>query len=121
MPKTKDFKQGKQVFDSFAIPASSTGPAGFISSNVGSAMKLLEDIKRDGFQWKDLGNFAVNSGLDLMYMYPGMGIVANQKKNTASKEQLSKLGSFLRIASTGNNEQYIPNANQIYKLTKKES
>lgn len=122
MAKTRDFKQGRQIFDSSAIPVSSGGGIpGYLMSNIGSAFKLLEDIKKDGFQWRDLGNFSQNSALDLLYMYPGMGIIANQNKNKISKQYATKLGEQAKIASTGNNSPIIPNAEQIMILRKRQS
>ena len=125
MANTKDFKQGRQVFDSSAIPVSTGGGLpGYLMSNIGSAFKLLEDIKKDGFQWRDLGNFANNSALDIMYMWPGLGVIANSKKNILSKEAANRFGEYAKKASTGDNSPIIPNAQNILILrnkTKKES
>ena len=45
-----------------------------------SLMQLKADVDRDGFQWRDLGNLAINLGLDTITFLPGAGIAGKMGK-----------------------------------------
>jgi hypothetical protein len=53
-----------------------TGAGSIASAGIGlgsTAAQLVSDIKRDGFQWGDIGSLALNLGLDVVSLLPNAG------------------------------------------------
>ena len=47
---------------------------------LGSLARFGADVSKDGFQWKDAGNLAINLGLDALTLIPGLGAVGKVAK-----------------------------------------
>lgn len=58
-----------------AVGAPAAVGAGLLSTGA----QLVSDIKRDGFQWGDIGSLAVNLGLDAATLLPNAGISSMAK------------------------------------------
>lgn len=57
---------------------------------LGSLARFGADIKKDGFQWKDAGNLAINLGLDALTLIPGLGAVGKVAKAGSKAAKLVK-------------------------------
>lgn len=57
---------------------------------LGSLARFGADVKKDGFQWKDAGNLAINLGLDALTLIPGLGAVGKVAKAGSKAAKLAK-------------------------------
>ena len=57
---------------------------------LGSLARFGADVKKDGFQWKDAGNLAINLGLDALTLIPGLGAVGKVAKAGSKAAKLVK-------------------------------
>lgn len=57
---------------------------------LGSLARFGADIKKDGFQWKDAGNLAINLGLDALTLIPGLGAIGKVAKAGSKAAKLVK-------------------------------
>lgn len=83
--------------DLAAIAAGAAPIAGGIVGLGGTGAGLYADIKRDGFQWSDLGNAAVSAAGDVVTMLPGLGSGAAAAKTVA--KVASKASLLIKLAS----------------------
>lgn len=67
------------------IPGVGTGV-----SILGSLARFGADVNKDGFQWKDAGNLAINLGLDALTLIPGLGAVGKVAKAGSKAVKLAK-------------------------------
>lgn len=75
-----------------------------VASGIGmgsSVAGLYSDIKRDGFDWKDLGNFGLNLGLDVATLIPGLGIGAKAAKIARALKASSAVAKVIRSVAIG--------------------
>lgn len=68
------------VLDAAGLATSWLPGVGTAIGVLGSLARLSADIQKDGFQWKDLGNFGINLGLDALTLLPGVGAVGKAAK-----------------------------------------
>lgn len=93
-------KQLKTTIDSLNKTAGWLDAAGLATSwipGVGTGVGILgslarfgADVKKDGFQWKDAGNLAINLGLDALTLIPGLGAVGKVAKAGSKAAKLVK-------------------------------
>ena len=104
---------GAMASDLVALGAGLTGftPASAIAGGASTAANFVADMK-DGFQWKDLGNAALNLGLDSVSLVPGLGAAAQGSKVA---KNLLKWGPRL-LALWGASEAFSPAVNAFNKL-----
>ena len=57
---------------------------------LGSLARFGADVSKDGFQWKDAGNLAINLGLDALTLIPGLGAVGKVAKAGSKAAKLAK-------------------------------
>ena len=57
---------------------------------LGSLARFGADVKKDGFQWKDAGNLAINLGLDALTLIPGLGAIGKVAKAGSKAAKLVK-------------------------------
>ena len=57
---------------------------------LGSLARFGADVKKDGFQWKDAGNLAINLSLDALTLIPGLGTVGKVAKAGSKAAKLVK-------------------------------
>ena len=57
---------------------------------LGSLARFGADVSKDGFQWKDAGNLAINLGLDALTLIPGLGAVGKVAKAGSKAAKLVK-------------------------------
>lgn len=57
---------------------------------LGSLARFGADVKKDGFQWKDAGNLAINLGLDALTLIPGLGAISKVAKAGSKAAKLVK-------------------------------
>lgn len=77
-------------FDIAAIAAGSAPIAGGALGLVGTGTGLYADIKRDGFQWSDLGSAALSGTMDVVSMIPGLGSGVQAAKVVSKIAKFSK-------------------------------
>lgn len=77
-------------FDIAAIAAGSAPIAGGVLGLAGTGTGLYADIKRDGFQWSDLGSAALSGTMDVVSMLPGLGSGVQAAKVTSKIAKFSK-------------------------------
>jgi len=68
---------------------------GAASGLTGSALRFASDIKKDGFQGKDLWRFLGNVGLDALTLIPGLGSAAAGIKATKGASKVAKVASTI--------------------------
>lgn len=57
---------------------------------LGSLARFGADVSKDGFQWKDAGNLAINLGLDALTLIPGLGAISKVAKAGSKAAKLAK-------------------------------
>ena len=57
---------------------------------LGSLARFGADVSKDGFQWKDAGNLAINLGLDALTLIPGLGAIGKVAKAGSKAAKLAK-------------------------------
>ena len=57
---------------------------------LGSLARFGADVSKDGFQWKDAGNLAINLGLDALTLIPGLGAIGKVAKTGSKAAKLVK-------------------------------
>lgn len=57
---------------------------------LGSLARFGADVSKDGFQWKDAGNLAINLGLDALTLIPGLGAIGKVAKAGSKAAKLVK-------------------------------
>lgn len=107
---------GAIASDLVALGTGLTGftPASALAGVASTTANFAADMK-DGFQWKDLGNAALNLGLDTVSLIPGLG-AATQGSKVA--KNLLKWGPRL-LALWGAAEAYSPAVEAFNKLKDK--
>lgn len=68
------------ILDTAGLATSWIPGVGTAINVLGSLSRLSADIQKDGFQWKDLGNFGINLGLDALTLLPGVGAIGKAAK-----------------------------------------
>lgn len=68
---------------------------GAVSGLTGSALRFASDIKKDGFQGKDLWKFLGNVGLDALTLIPGLGSAAAGVKAAKGASKVAKVASTI--------------------------
>lgn len=68
------------ILDTAGLATSWIPGIGTAINILGSLSRLSADIQKDGFQWKDLGNFGINLGLDALTLLPGVGAMGKAVK-----------------------------------------
>ena len=63
-----------------------------------SATNFYSDIKRDGLDWGDIGNLALNLGLDLGTLVPGLGTGAKAAKIAKALKKSKSLAKLIKVA-----------------------
>lgn len=76
--------------DIAAIAAGSAPIAGGVLGLAGTGTGLYADIKRDGFQWSDLGSAALSGTMDIVSMLPGLGSGVQAAKVASKIAKFSK-------------------------------
>lgn len=93
-------KKLKTSTDSMNVAAGALDAAGLATSWIpglgtaisvlGSLTRLSADIQKDGFQWKDLGNFGINLGLDALTLIPAAGAIGKAAKTGIKAAKAAK-------------------------------
>ena len=68
---------------------------GAVTGALASTANLYSDIKRDGFDWGDIGNFGLNLGLDLATLIPGLGTGAKAAKIAKALKKSKAVGKMI--------------------------
>lgn len=81
---------------------------GAASGLTGSALRFASDVKKDGFQGKDLWKFLGNVGLDILTLIPGLGSAAAGVKAAKGASKVAKVASTVakgagKVAKWGDN------------------
>lgn len=67
---------------------------------VGSLTGFTADVRRDGLDWGDVGNLAINLGLDAATLVPGLGTGAKASKVVKALKNSKALAKAIKYAST---------------------
>lgn len=77
----------------------------------GTTAGLVADVRRDGFQMKDLGNFGINALMDLGAALPGIGTASKLAGTLNKARKVAPL--LLKIASAYGLTQVVPIAKRL--------
>ena len=78
------------ILDTAGLATSWSPGVGTAINVLGSLSRLSADIQKDGFQWKDLGNFGINLGLDALTLLPGVGAIGKAAKTGVKVAKAAK-------------------------------
>lgn len=86
---------------------------GAASGLTGSALRFASDIKKDGFQGKDLWRFLGNVGLDALTLIPGLGTAAAGAKAAKGASKVAKVAS--KVVKTADKVKDTPVLGSVIK------
>lgn len=97
-----------------------TNIGGAVAGAVGSTANLVADVKRDGFQLKDLGSYGLNLAMDLGTLLPGVGdLISSTKAIKAMKKAAPLLEKAIRLGAIAGVSDAVYNT--VDKIAKGES